>query len=401
MEKLKVLMLGPGIPNPGNSGLGVAAYHIAAHLGKLVDITLIQPENDKLQVEEETHFSIEDLTDTHLIKDVIQVKVKQKLNPYFHASADEVEEVYVHEDATTESDILKAVESYSAKVVAEGQELDFDIIYAHDWISFTAAQRIKRATGKPLIVHIHTLEYDRSAGHTGSWIYHLERETLHLADSIIAVSEYTAGVIESHYGIDKNIHVVHNGYQKLEKPTKVNKPFPEKLVIFVGRISSQKGPAMFIDIAEAVHQKMPETRFVMAGDGELLKELIESGAYRSVSGKFHFTGRISTNQISELYAMADVFCMPSVSEPFGLSAIEAASFGVPVVVSKQSGAAEVLEGALTADYHDTAAFVDKVLLCLTDRKVVAKSTAANTDSLQFLDWQVSAQSILRVMRDTK
>ncbi|MAN02645.1 MAG: glycosyltransferase [Owenweeksia sp.] len=403
MDTIKVLMLGPGEPHPQNSGLGIAASHISRHLQQLVELTVIQPGTNPSQHVGSLKKALASLsfTEEELMADIIEVEARHRLDPYHYLSGYEVEERNTTNKATEKvSQIREVVEHFSEQVVHEGNALDFDVIYAHDWVTFSAALELKKRTKKPLVLHVHSLDYDRSGGPSGSWIYELEKEAMAQATAIIAVSQYTKNVIREYYEVQSPVYVIHNGYARTKSTPVADKIFPEKLILFVGRLSGQKGPGIFMQIAEAVHRKMPDTRFVMAGTGELLKQLIESGAYRSVSGKFHFTGHITHEQVEELFAMADVYCMPSVSEPFGLSAIEAAGAGIPVVLSKQSGAGEVLPGALKADYWDVETFTAHVISCLTDRKMAARSISANQDALRQLNWQNIAQSILRVLRDS-
>ncbi|UII25653.1 glycosyltransferase family 4 protein [Fulvivirga maritima] len=395
MDELKVLMLGPGEPTALNSGLGIATHHIAKNLNSLVRLTIIQP-GDSI---EETHYSeitgvnFQQFSDISVAKDIARISIKANLAPYFYSG-------YTSETLTqeniSESEVKKELALFTSKTVSFSQNIDFDLIYAHDWTTMKAAMEIKKATKKPLIVHIHSLDYDRSATHGESWVYELEKEGLEAADRIIAVSEYTAQIINEYYEIPNHkIDIVHNAIGAY-RHSHVNKIFSEKLILFVGRLTGQKGPAIFMQIAAKVNQQIPETRFVMAGTGELLKQLIESGAYRSVSGKFHFTGQLSPKDMKALYRRCDIYCMPSVSEPFGLSALEAASMGLPVVISKQSGAAEVLPAALKADYWDVDVFVKHIISLLTNDKLYNQVVEGNTKEISKLSWEEVAENIMAV-----
>jgi glycosyltransferase involved in cell wall biosynthesis len=219
---------------------------------------------------------------------------------------------------------------------------------------------------------------------------------MHYADAVLPVSHYTGSIAESHYGVTKHkITAVHNGAD----PVKVyhdTKDFPEKLILFLGRITGQKGPQYFLDIAAKVIEHVPNVRFVMAGTGDRLRSLIETGAYRQIGNKFHFTGFLNKEKVQKLLSIADVYCMPSVSEPFGLSALEAAQFGIPCVISKQSGVAEVLYGALKADFWD----VDKMaghIISLLQNEALRESVIRNAfNDLENLTWEKAAEKVVGV-----
>ena len=290
---------------------------------------------------------------------------------------------------------LKVVEF--SKIVARlvrGRE--FDLIHAHDWMTFLAGVEIKKATGKPLLVHVHSSQYDRSGEDARGWIYDLERYGMSEADAVIPVSRYTGRILASHYGIRaEKIYPIHNGVDPVEAFT-TDKKFPEKLVLFLGRLTPQKGAEYFLEIASRVLEANPDVRFAVAGTGERLKRLIESGAYRGMGGKFHFTGFLDRERVHRLLSMTDVYCMPSVSEPFGLSALEAAQFRIPAVISKQSGVSEVLKGALKADHWDThlmARHINALLKNETLRKEVVQESEAD---LRNCTWEASASRVLDV-----
>ncbi|MBL3655973.1 glycosyltransferase family 4 protein [Fulvivirga sediminis] len=400
MDELKVLMLGPGEPTALNSGLGIATHHIAKNLNSLVKLTIIQP-GDSM---EETHHSevtgvnFQQFNEINVAKDMARISIKANLAPYFYSG-------YTSEmpakEKMSESEVKKELELFTSKTISFSKHIDFDLIYSHDWTTMNAAMEIKKNSKKPLVVHIHSLDYDRSATHGESWVYELEKEGLEAADRIIAVSEYSAQIINEFYHIPtQKIDIVHNAIEAY-RHSRVNKIFTEKLILFVGRLTGQKGPALFMQIAAKVNQQIPETRFVMAGTGELLKQLIESGAYRSVSGKFHFTGQLSPKDMKALYRRCDIYCMPSVSEPFGLSALEAASMGLPVVISKQSGAAEILPAALKADYWDIDLFVKHIVSLLTSERLYNEVVEKNTKEIGKLSWEEVAESIVTVFNKVK
>ncbi|UII19816.1 glycosyltransferase family 4 protein [Fulvivirga ligni] len=395
MNVIKVLMLGPGEPTALNSGLGIATQHIAEYLKSQVELTIIHPGEN---IETKNSYEIRNVDtskfeDVVVSRDIARISITSKLTPYFYSGGSSTPE-----EIEIESVVRAELKSFTAEVISASKKLEFDVIYAHDWTTIPSALEIKEATNKPLIIHIHSLDYDRNPSQSESWIFDIEKKGLLAADHVIAVSQYTSDVLTQHYQVPEHkIAIVHNAIDSREFD-QVQKVFSEKMILFVGRLTGQKGPSIFMQIAAKVHEQMPDTRFVMAGSGELLKQLIETGAYRSVSGKFHFTGQVDHEKMNELYARCDIYCMPSISEPFGLSALEAASMGLPVVLSKQSGAAEVLPAAFTADYWEVNEFVEHIITLLKDKKVYEKSVKDNQDAIHQLTWQKAADSIFEIMK---
>ena len=394
---MKVLMIGPGEPSTENSGLGVVAKNIAVKLSKKVELKVIHPVQSNALISNEItteniEVSNEYFTDEQVTKEISSIDIASDIPHYFYDGV-------VSESSKSESvisEVRSILNAYTSKILEKTKKLSFDIIYAHDWTSIPAAMALKKALGIPLVLHIHSLDYDRATTLTNSWVYDLEKEGLEAADSIIAVSRYHAGIMAENYKIDPaKINVIHHA---INIPASVNKKpvFKEKLVVFVGRLTGQKGPEQFLNIAKLVHIKNINTRFVIAGSGDLMQELIESGINASLEGKFHFTGQLTQEKLFELYSMADVYCMPSVSEPFGLTAIEAAAFKVPIVLSKQSGAAEVLPASLVADYWDTKGFAGHVIKLLEDNALSESIVEQNLTELKKHNWNNVADQIIEI-----
>lgn len=398
MSKKNVLMLGPGAPDKFNSGLGVAANEIAQFLHEVVDLTVIQVEdlNQIEAIENNTSSSLNTVSkfsDFEIMSDIATINIKSAMSPYWYdqntsrnPEADQVS-----------SAVYKELETFTEQMTSVASDVSFDTIYAHDWMTFLAAVELKKKWNKPLILHVHSLDYDRSGKKTDSWVYHLEKDAFSHADAVICVSNYSKGILESEYGVDPaKIHVVHNGLTKKENPPK-NNPFKEKIVLFVGRLTGQKGATKFLEIAEVVHEQYPNSRFVMAGEGDLYASMIESGAHSPIADKFHLTGFLNEPDLLKAYAMADVYCMPSVSEPFGLTALEAAAAELPIVLSENSGASEVLPDALLADFNDTEAFVKNIVKLLKDEKLASKLAKANKAAVARLDWEKPCKQILTIL----
>ncbi|MDG2123980.1 MAG: glycosyltransferase family 4 protein, partial [Verrucomicrobiales bacterium] len=281
------------------------------------------------------------------------------------------------------------VEGFAAGVVGgEDWGEDFDVIHAHDWMTFVAGMAMKERTGKPLVAHVHSLEFDRSGPGVRGWVYDIEREGMERADVVVAVSGYTAGVCGREYGIGRGkIAVVHNG---VEAGCVGGGP-REELVVFVGRLAWQKGGEMFVRVAKRVRERFPGVRFVMAGDGELREQLVGRGV--------EVLGFLERDEVFALLARAKVFCMPSVSEPFGIAALEAAVAGLPVVVSRQSGVREVLGSARLVDGWDESGWVEQVCRLFESEGERRELGSVLRQEAQRCSWDGAAARILGVYRE--
>ncbi len=283
---------------------------------------------------------------------------------------------------------------YTELVIAETKDMDFDVIHCHDWMTIPAGIELKKRTGKPLIVQIHSLEYDRSGPESNGLIFQIEKWGMEEADYVVPVSNYTGRIAFSRYGVNpKKLFTIRNGMEDIHAYKK-EKPFKEPLVVFVGRMTQQKAPLQFIEIAQRVLKKKPNTRFVMAGTGNLLPETVESGAHYKTGDKIHFTGQLNRQQLFDLMAMADVYCMPSMSEPFGLTALEAVQFKVPCVISAQSGMYELLKGALFADHWNTGAFAEHIIALLSNQKLRTKCVSQASKDIEESTWEHAADRAL-------
>ena len=246
--------------------------------------------------------------------------------------------------------------------VAKENEGKFDVIHAHDWLTYYAGIAAKRVSGKPLVVHMHATEYDRSGENVNQVVYDIERSGMAAADKVIAVSNLTRKIVIEKYNINPDkVVTVHNAVRFADG----NKVFEErgisdKIVTFLGRITYQKGPDYFVEAAAKVLQKVPNVHFVMAGSGDLFNHVVKRVAKLGIADRFHFTGFLKGDEVHRMFDMSDVYVMPSVSEPFGISPLEAMKSNVPVIISKQSGVAEVLEYALKVDYWDVDAMADAI-----------------------------------------
>ncbi len=259
--------------------------------------------------------------------------------------------------------LMEEVHRYAIVASAIGREQEFDLVHAHDWLTYMAGVEASRVSGKPLVVHMHATEFDRSGDNINHRVFEIEKAGMEAADIVIAVSDLTRNVVINRYGISPGkVITVHNGVEPpvSSQPMKINKGLDGKIVTFLGRITFQKGPEYFIEAAHKVLQKLPDVHFVMAGSGDLLPSMIRRVAKLGMASRFHFTGFLKGDDVDKMFGMSDVYVMPSVSEPFGISPLEAMRSNVPVIISRQSGVAEVLHHALKIDYWDVDAMADAI-----------------------------------------
>ena len=259
--------------------------------------------------------------------------------------------------------LMEEVARYALVASALALKEDYDIIHAHDWLTYPAGIAAKESSGKKLVVHMHATEFDRTGGNVNQQVYDIERQGMEAADTVITVSNLTRNIVIDKYGIDPNkIVTIHNAVDqnRRNEALRIQKKYNEKLVTFLGRITFQKGPDYFIEAAYKVLQKDPNVRFAMAGSGDMLIKMIKHVARLKIADKFHFTGFLKGKDVDHIFAMSDVFVMPSVSEPFGIVPLEAMRSNVPVIISKQSGVAEILHHAMKVDFWDIDAMADSI-----------------------------------------
>ena len=288
-----------------------------------------------------------------------------------------------------------------ARVIAT--EHTFDAIHVHDWMTFPAGVAVKRLTGKPLIVHIHSTEFDRSGDCINEDVYKLELQGMRAADHIITVSNWTKQIVVSKYKIpERKIKVIYNGIRPKQPP--VEFPFPDiasHFVTFLGRVTRQKGPAYFVEAAVKVLEEFPKAHFIVAGAGDLLPQIIERVAQLNMSASFHFTGFLSGQQVDQIWSLTDVYVMPSVSEPFGIAPLEAIQGGVPVILSHQSGVSEVMPHAIKVDFWNVtalAAAICSVLRYESLSQVLQKNSKAY---IRHLTWDKAARDVKALYHELK
>ena len=270
---------------------------------------------------------------------------------------------------------------------------NFDLIHAHDWLAYPAGIAAKKISEKPLVIHVHATEFDRSGGNVDPAIYAIEREGMDVADKIITVSNFTRQtVIEKYFISPEKVTTVYNAVEpeSISKDFNFKRGVNEKVVTFLGRITLQKGPEYFIEAAFLVLKKMNNVRFVMAGSGDKMSEMITRVAQLGMADKFHFTGFLKGDDVVRMFKMTDVFVMPSVSEPFGIVPLEAMQADVPVIISNQSGVSEILRNAIKIDFWDTYAMADYIYGLLQYPAVAEILKKSGKKEVKDLTWKHSA-----------
>ena len=243
--------------------------------------------------------------------------------------------------------LLEEINNYSIMAGVIARTVDFDVIHSHDWLTYPAGIHAKQVTGKPLVIHVHATDFDRSRGNVNPTVFAIEKDGMNNADHIITVSNLTRQTVIEKYGINPDkVTTVHNAVEPLSEE--------------IRSIKMQKGPEYFVEAASRVLAKTHNVRFVMAGSGDMMEKMIRLAADRDIADRFHFTGFLKGRQVYEMLAASDVYIMPSVSEPFGISPLEAMQMGVPSIISKQSGCAEILENVIKVDYWDINALADSI-----------------------------------------
>ena len=293
-------------------------------------------------------------------------------------------------------DLLQEIYNYSVVASVIADENEFDLIHAHDWLTYPAGIAAKEASGKPLVIHVHATDFDRSGGNVNPDVYNIEKRGMDAADKIITVSNLTQRTVVEKYGIDPaKVTTVYNAVEPLKEALPVQKEsnLPEKIVTFLGRITLQKGPEYFIEAADMVLKKMKNVRFVMAGSGDMMKKMVNLAASKKIMDKFHFTGFLKGDEVFKMLQMSDVYIMPSVSEPFGISPLEAMQSNVPVIISNQSGVAEILTYAVKVDYWDIEAMADAIYGLLNYSGAHEFFKQYGREEVENLKWENAAQNV--------
>jgi len=421
---MKVLMFGWEFPPHITGGLGTACFGLTKGLAKHgAEVIFVVPKS--FGDESQEGFRLINASDIELDftqtltqefrEKISYMEIGSNLVPYL--DPEEFERWYSEEvlEKKTEvhsvynrkyqfsgkygANLMEEVARYALVALSIANNFEYDVIHAHDWLTYAAGIAAKKVSGKPLIVHVHATEFDRSGENVNQVVYDIERNGMEAADRVITVSNFTRQIVIERYGIPaEKVFTVHNAVEPIDKPESddVTKHVREKIVTFLGRVTYQKGPDYFVEAAHKVLQRDPNVRFVMAGSGDLLNRMIRRVAQLKMGTRFHFTGFLAGAEVDRMFSMSDVYVMPSVSEPFGISPLEAMRTNVPVVISKQSGVAEVLQHALKVDFWDIDALADAIYGILHYdglRKMFARYGKSEVDSLL---WENAALKVLDI-----
>ncbi len=384
---MRVLMFGWEFPPHITGGLGTACFGLTKGLVKHgIEVTFVVPkafgdeikEGFRLVNASDLVLDFEQNETRSFLEKIQYMEIGSNLVPYLDPEEFELAVTSQKREESVEHtvfsrqynfsgkygpNLMEEVSRYALVASSLASSGDFDVIHAHDWLTYPAGIAARKISGKPLVVHVHATEFDRSGENVNQPVYDIERQGMSEADKVITVSNLTRQIVIDRYGIPPDkVFTVHNAVEPVERPELegVTKHVKEKVVTFLGRVTYQKGPDYFVEAAYKVLKRDSNVRFVMAGSGDLLNRMIRRVAQLKIATKFHFTGFLSGPDVDKMFAMSDVYVMPSVSEPFGISPLEAMRSNVPVVISKQSGVAEVLQHALKVDFWDIDALADAI-----------------------------------------
>jgi glycogen(starch) synthase len=418
---MHILMFGWEFPPRISGGLGTACFGMTAALagqGHRITLVLPQPQEGSaapfLSLLSATDFPVSDTAGgadaSGPFPGLALRPVASLLNPYLNQAS--YRDLYLSrgrlfpkQAAVYGPDLIGEVIRYGRAGEAIARGVDFDCIHAHDWMTFPAALNARRVSKKPVILHIHSLEYDRSGEHINPEIRQIEQTGAEQADRIIAVSHRTRRMLIERYGIrPEKISVVYNAVTRNEarllfRPERRISPREQKMVLYLGRVTFQKGPDYFVEAAAKVLRVLPEVTFVMAGTGDMLGRMIERVGELGIGNRFHFTGFLQGEEIERIFSLSDLYVMPSVSEPFGISPLEAMLYDVPVLISRQSGCAEILKHALKVDFWDVREMAGKIIAVLKHPVLAGEMAEKASEELRQIRWEKAAAQIAAIYRE--
>ncbi|MBD3164384.1 glycosyltransferase [Candidatus Woesearchaeota archaeon] len=396
---MRVLMFGWEFPPMSSGGLGTACYGLTKGLSQEgIEISFVLPYAD-----DNTNGEFVKLIPTSSIRKVKIIGINSLLHAYATSSQYHNHLLRFKKNSRQRKlygeDLFKEAYRFAIKASVIAEHEAFDMIHCHDWMTFEAGIRAREISGKPLIVHVHATEFDRTGGNVNQRVYDIERKGMHAADKIIAVSSFTKSKIIGHYGIQPDkVEVVHNAvelkYTDYGENFKVNNK--DKVVLFLGRITMQKGPDYFIQAAKKCLEFDPGIKFIIAGTGDMEGYIIEKAAELGIADKVLFAGFVSNDDLDKMYQMADVYVMPSISEPFGITPLEAMKNGTPVIISKQSGVCEVLNHCLKVDFWDINQLADKILAVLKYEEMSNELKKHGSFEIRKFDWKIPARKCIGV-----
>lgn len=396
---MKVLMFGWEFPPFNSGGLGTACYGITKALSsKGIKVNFVMPRN--INVKEDFLNVISTNLPKIKIKEIDTLLVSYMTSQNYRRSF-----LSLDRDVRTFycNNLIEEVYRYALVAEDIAKDVSHDVIHAHDWMTFPAGIAAKHVSGRPLVVHVHSTEFDRCAGHgVNPEVYKIEREGIVQADRVIAVSKFTKDKIVRNYNVNENkIEVIYNAIFKNEFTSHCqlgnNMNFAgKKVVLFLGRLTLHKGPDYFLCAAKKVLEKNPEVIFVIAGSGDMEYQIIEQASDMGIADKVLFTGFLRNEQLKKIYKMANLYVMPSVSEPFGITPLEAIASGTPVIVSRQSGVSEVLDHCLKVDFWDINEMANKILAVLENQELEDCLSGNSYKEIDKLSWDNVADQIIQI-----
>jgi glycosyltransferase involved in cell wall biosynthesis len=422
---MRVLMFGWEFPPHISGGLGTACYGLTRGMSHIpgLDVIFVVPkvfgDEDRTALElvsaENIPLRKKNIELKGFLKEMTFLEVHSRIVPYM--SPDEYKKAGKKSKAgsnvffNTEQigklkfsggygpDLFQEIANYALVAAAIADDYSFDIIHAHDWLTYPAGIAAKSVSGKPLVIHVHATDFDRSGGSVNPGVFEIEKRGMELADLIIAVSNLTRNTIIEKYGIDPaKVVTVYNAVEPVgpNGRPEFRKNIKEKIVTFLGRITLQKGPEYFIEAAHKVLKKSPDVRFVMAGSGDMFPRMINRAASLGITDKFHFTGFLKGQDVNQMFSISDLYVMPSVSEPFGISPLEAMQSNVPVIISRQSGVSEILKHAVKIDFWDIDAMADAIYGILHYDALSEMFKKYGKTEVDNLKWENSALKVKEV-----
>ncbi len=412
---MKALMFGWEFPPHILGGLGTASYGLTKGMWECgdMDITFVIP---KPFGDEERHFAnIIGASQTPIAwrdvsREYVESRIGKVMDPDLYFSLRD--HIYADFNYMRTNDLgciefsgrypdnlLEEINNYSIVAGVIARTIPCDVIHSHDWLTYPAGIHAKQVTGKPLVIHVHATDYDRSRGNVNPTVFAIERDGMMQADHIITVSNLTRQTVIDKYGIDPaKVTTVHNAVTPLSEEflnVEVEKP-KDKIVTFLGRITMQKGPEYFVETAAKVLKNNHNVRFVMAGSGDMMDKMINLAAERGIADRFHFPGFQKGKQVYEMLKASDVYVMPSVSEPFGISPLEAMQMGVPSIISKQSGCAEILNNVIKTDYWDVDAMADAIYSIVTYPAMHRQLSEDGLAEVNQITWDKAGRKVIDI-----
>jgi glycosyltransferase involved in cell wall biosynthesis len=425
---MRVLMFGWEFPPHISGGLGTACYGLTRGMSAISGLEIMFVVPKAYGDEDQSRIRVLGAQDVSLdfrkaglrkyLKDLSYIEISSKIVPY--TSPEEYEELIKKAEhqgkrfvETTMGgkitftgkyghNLYEEIANYALVAGEIALKHKFDVIHAHDWLTYPAGIAAKRASGKPLVIHVHATDFDRSGGSVNPTVFEIEKTGMHLADKIIAVSNLTRSTIIEKYGIHPDkVVTVYNAVDPLpdQEMLKLKRGISDKVVTFLGRVTLQKGPEYFIMAAHKVLQKMDNVRFVMAGSGELLERMILWTSGLGISDRFHYTGFLKGDDVFRMFSISDVYVMPSVSEPFGISPLEAMLSNVPSIISHQSGVAEILKYAFKVDFWDVDALADAIYGLLNYPSLSEMFRKYGVQEVNDMKWENSGKKVLNIYQE--